>query len=103
MHDTSDGSKTYTYKSDSSSYYTIAKQSVTLTSGSTVFDALDTALTAADISYVENTPLYQEHQRLFEGDSAKFRLDLHGNRTVNSMDCRSFTLTVSHPLMVLHR
>lgn len=51
--DCNNGSNLYTYKHNSSAYYNIVSETVTLKSGSTVFDALDAACTAAGVSYTE--------------------------------------------------
>lgn len=49
---------TYTYKNNSSIYTNMVSETVTLNSGSTVFDALDAALKTAGISYNESSSGY---------------------------------------------
>ncbi|MFA7502526.1 MAG: S-layer homology domain-containing protein [Anaerovoracaceae bacterium] len=59
MHPSGSAEGTYTYKNNAAAYTTIiASQSVSLKAGSTVFDALDAALTASSVGYIEKTSGY---------------------------------------------
>jgi hypothetical protein len=59
MHPLGSAEGTYTYKNNAAAYTTtIASQSVSLKAGSTVFDALDAALSTSSVSYVEKTAGY---------------------------------------------
>lgn len=59
MHPSGSAEGTYTYKNNAAAYTTtIASQSVFLKAGSTVFDALDAALSKSSVSYVEKTAGY---------------------------------------------
>ncbi len=53
-HDENKCNNSYTYKNNSSDYYNIVSKTLTLGKNSTVFDALDAALTAAGKTYYES-------------------------------------------------
>lgn len=55
MHDGDECNNSYTYKSNSSKYTELVNESIELEKGQTVFDALDAALTANGISYIEGS------------------------------------------------
>jgi hypothetical protein len=56
--DASDTNNSYTYKHNASNYTTIVSKTVTLSFGSSVFDALDAVLESAGISYTEGSSGY---------------------------------------------
>lgn len=86
---------TYTYKNNASSYFNIVARTVTLKSGSTVFDALDAALTAEGILYTESASGYIS---IIDGIS-EFDHGINSGwlyrvgSTTPEIDCRSYTLT----------
>lgn len=55
VHDGAECGNKYTYRKNASAYTDLVKTSLTLTKGSTVFDALDAALTESGIDYQERS------------------------------------------------
>ena len=94
MHET-DGDKTYTYKSNRSAYSNLVSETISLASGSTVFDALDAALTEADVSYNERDYGYIDAidgiSEFDYGDHSGWLYMVNG--TVATVGCRAYTLT----------
>jgi len=84
----------YTYKSNSSAYTALVSQTLTLKSGSTVFDALDAACAASGISYAEETYGYiskLDGISQFDYGSTSGWLFQVGD-TVPTVSCRSYPL-----------
>ena len=90
-----DDAGTYTYKNNPSAYSDTVSQTLTIESGSTVFDALDAALTSAGKTYVETTYGYIttiDSLSVFDrGSKSGWLYSVNG--TTAKVNCRSYTLT----------
>ncbi|MEA4954720.1 MAG: S-layer homology domain-containing protein [Pseudoflavonifractor sp.] len=88
-------SNSYTYIKNSSAYSDIISTTVTLSSGSSVFDALDAACSAAGIAYTEGSPGYitaiNGLSEFEHGESSGWLYRV--GSTVPTADCRSYPLT----------
>lgn len=88
-------SNSYTYIKNASAYSDIISTTITLNSGSSVFDALDAACSAAGISYTEGSPGYitviNGLSEFEHGESSGWLYRV--GSTVPTADCRSYALT----------
>lgn len=95
--DDSDTNNSYTYKDNAANYTNIVSKTVTLKSGSTVFDALDTALAAAGISYTEGSSGYISAinglKELDHGSNSGWLYMVNGKTM--QVGCRSYELTAN--------
>ena len=95
--DTTDTGKTYTYKHNPTSFTNIAAKTVILKSGSTVFDALDTALAVAGISFSEGAYGYVNSidglQELDRGSNSGWLYMVNGQTM--QMSSRDYHLTAN--------
>jgi hypothetical protein len=86
---------TYTYKHNPSVYTDMAAETLTLKSGSTVFDALDAGCTASGLSYTEGPygyiPTLGGLSQFDYGSKSGWLFKVGG--TVPTVDCRSYILT----------
>jgi hypothetical protein len=94
-HDAKACNNSYTYKQNSSNYSDLVNQTVSLSSGSTVFDALDAALAAAGISYREPSSGYIDQinglSELDHGSKSGWLYRVNG--VTATVSCRNYQLT----------
>ena len=90
-----DNAGTYTYKNNWSSYTTTVSETLTMTAGCTVFDALDKALDKTGIAYDETAYGYigtiDGLSQLDQGQKSGWLYQVNG--TTPELGCRSYTLT----------
>lgn len=94
-HDAKACNNSYTYLHNASAYSDLFKQSVSLNSGSTVFDALDAALTASGLSYRERSWGYIDAinglSELDHGSKSGWMYRVNG--VTATVSCRNYQLT----------
>jgi|GEM_PF-3608960 len=94
-HDESECNNSYTYKNNSSEYYSIVSETLTLDKNSTVFDALDAALEAAGKTYNESSYGYISEidgiSEFSHGENSGWLYKVNGD--VTSINCRDYKLT----------
>ncbi|MDO4581274.1 MAG: S-layer homology domain-containing protein [Bacillota bacterium] len=95
MHASGTPAGAYTYKHNASVYTDIANETVTLKSGSTVFDALDAALSAGNVSYTERSYGYIDSingvSEFDYGPNSGWMYMVNG--VLTSAGCRDYKLT----------
>jgi len=94
-HDKSVCGNAYTYKNNASAYFDIVSRTVTLSSGSTVLNALDAALREAGVTYAEKNPGYISEiggiAEFDHGPNSGWQYMVNGSTA--TVGCRSYTLS----------
>lgn len=97
IHNAKTCNNAYTYKNNASAYTDLVSQTVSLRSGSTVFDSLDAALTAAGISYRERSLGYIDQinglSELDHGSKSGWLYRVNG--VTATVSCRNYQLAAN--------